>query len=179
MIIASNRRNPLHKATHGLFLFAVPFRGFYTKDLMDVEFPTDEENEFLSKLGSGDFLGNELYGFPDVVREIPTFTYLEKLETHGLIMDASGRPARRGHLRMAANPEEVSLGLPSEVERLIPVHRDHSDIVKFTSRSDEAYKHVRLHLIGLLQSLDGHQRPGGHRGRCAVTPFSLLYAAVS
>lgn len=55
---------------------------------------------------------------------------------------------------MAAEPNSVVLGLPSDIEEVIGADKDHSEIVKFEMRSDETYQNVRVRIQGLVENLE-------------------------
>jgi hypothetical protein len=54
---------------------------------------------------------------------------------------------------MAAGPNSVILGLPGDIEEVIPADKDHSDIVKFASRSDETYEDIKCRIQSLVSNL--------------------------
>jgi hypothetical protein len=71
----------------------------------------------------------------------------------------TGKVRRDGELVMAAAPNSVILGLPSDVEEVINADdKDHSDIVKFERRSDETYQNVKVRIQDLVS---GQGREGG------------------
>ncbi len=55
----------------------------------------------------------------------------------------TGTLGRHGDPVMAAKWSSVVLGLGSDVEEVIGADKDHSDIVKFSMRSDATYQSVR------------------------------------
>lgn len=54
---------------------------------------------------------------------------------------------------MAATPNSVILGLPSDMEEVIQADKDHSDIVKFAMRSDETYEDIKCRIQHLVTSV--------------------------
>ncbi len=55
---------------------------------------------------------------------------------------------------MAAAPNSVILGLPGDIEEVIPADKDHSNIVKFASRSDETYEDIVCRIRQLLADIE-------------------------
>jgi len=54
---------------------------------------------------------------------------------------------------MAAGSNSVILGLPSATEEVIHADKDHSNIVKFASRSDPTYDDVKCRIQAIVASL--------------------------
>jgi hypothetical protein len=65
----------------------------------------------------------------------------------------SGHVRRDGAPVMAAGSNSVILGLPSATEEVIHTDKDHSNIVKFASRSDSTYEDVKCRIQAEVASL--------------------------
>jgi len=182
LIKACTEKKSLYDATIGLFLFASPTRGFFVQDILDsmesarqvtdqtITNDEDKAQQLVRALGDGDFRG-DLASFPDVVSGKRVFTFVEQQRTQTLTKkvisyistisevglsanaDKTGRIRRDGELTIAAAPNSVILGLPSDVEEVIGADKDHSDIVKFDMRSDETYQNVKVRIQSLVEVL--------------------------
>jgi len=156
------KKGHVHDATIALFLFACPTRGFHAQDILDAmraeqqaagEDPIadDKAEALVRRLGDGDFR-NELSSFPDVIKGKKVYTFSETRRTQ-TVTRKTGQVRRDGDAVMAAGPNSVILGLPGDIEEVIPADKDHSDIVKFASRGDETYEDIKCRIQSLVSNL--------------------------
>ncbi|OXV05531.1 hypothetical protein Egran_06701 [Elaphomyces granulatus] len=159
LTIACLKKGHIHDATIALFLFACPTRGFHAQDILDAmraeqqaagEDPIadDKAEALVRRLGDGDFR-NELSSFPDVIKGKKVYTFSETRRTQTV----TRKVRRDGDAVMAAGPNSVILGLPGDIEEVIPADKDHSDIVKFASRGDETYEDIKCRIQSLVSNL--------------------------
>ncbi|KAN0066705.1 hypothetical protein V8E54_015175 [Elaphomyces granulatus] len=162
LINACLKKGHVHDATIALFLFACPTRGFHVQDILDAmraeqqaagEDPIadDKAEALVRRLGDGDFR-NELSSFPDVIKGKKVYTFSETRRTQ-TVTRKTGQVRRDGDTVMAAGPNSVILGLPGDIEEVIPADKDHSDIVKFASRGDETYEDIKCRIQSLVSNL--------------------------
>lgn len=144
-------------ATAALFLMACPMRNFYVDDIIDVmnsndhgdlDNPVDRAGLLVRRLGEGDFLRNELSNFRNAVKGKRIFSFYETGKTQTLT-NTSGNPQRNGVAVMAASANAVLLDW--ENEEAIPADKDHSNIVKFSARSDDTYEDIVFWLREVLK----------------------------
>jgi hypothetical protein len=141
----------------------------------------DKAAALVRRLGEGNFR-NELASYPDVVLNKKVYSFVETRKTKTvtrqvwcsrcnilkeqacLVLTKSG--LKSGHVRrdgapeMAAGSNSVILGLPSATEEVIEADKDHSNIVKFASRSDSTYEDVKCRIQAEIASLKEQRQRG-------------------
>jgi len=130
-------------------------RSFHVDDMlntMDLNDANQEEVDrarlLVHRLGKGDFLLNELSGFQEAAKCKQVFSFYESGKTQALTK-TSGRPQRDGDSLMAASASSVLLGW--ENEEGIRADKDHSNIVKFSTRSDDTYEDIVCRIREVLK----------------------------
>jgi hypothetical protein len=153
----------LYKATYGIILFAVPHRGLVLDDIqkmlaMDGEHPRRALLEQIGRMS--DLLASQLTDFKNITGDKKIVSFYEILQTRQLEFvwwhyDAFkeefadvlqnhevGGWARTGDFVTTVDPGSALLQLPDYLEEKIPLHADHSAIVKFDMRAAPGYRSV-------------------------------------
>jgi hypothetical protein len=144
---------------------ACPIRGFYNPDIllaMDLSNITPTEGDrdrarlLIQRLGEGDFLHNELSNFIKAFRgkNISVFSFYETLKTP-TVTYTSGNVRRNGEAVMVAPRNSVILDWANERE--VPTEKDHSNIVKFSTSTDETYTQIMWRVRKVLNKLGNSQ----------------------
>ncbi|KAJ5878249.1 hypothetical protein N7455_001714 [Penicillium solitum] len=102
----------LHRATYGIILFAIPHKGLVIDDIQQIQ--------------SG-VLIHQLADFKNLIRDRKVVSFYEIEQTKRLVLDSES-----GHSAL--------LQLPDHVEDKVPLHADHSMIVKFDKRNAAGYR---------------------------------------
>jgi hypothetical protein len=153
---AFTKESPVNVATTALFLMACPMRNFYVDDIIglmnsndgELDKPVDRASLLVRRLGDGDFFRNELSNFRNAVKGKRIFSFYEIGKTQTLT-STSGNPRRNGVAVMAASANAVLLDW--ENEEAIPADKDHSNIIKFSTRSDDTYEDIVFRLREVLK----------------------------
>ena len=142
----------LHKATYALLLFAVPHSGLDVEDMRKIM--GSEEHPRTGLLQQIDIdssqLKQQLADFKDILYDRKVVSFYETEQSRRLQRNERGDWARTGDYFTSLESERAVLQLPKQIETLIPLHSDHSGIVKFDNRNESGYRHT----IEYLQSFE-------------------------
>ena len=103
-------------------------------------------NELLEQIKlKSDLLIYQLVDFKNLVGDRKIISFYETQQTRSLelVTDQETKKSswgRTGPYMTAVDSDSAILQLPDSMETKIPVHADHSQIVKFDSRNADAYK---------------------------------------
>ncbi|QKX62526.1 uncharacterized protein TRUGW13939_09687 [Talaromyces rugulosus] len=131
----------LHRATYGLILFAIPHKGLIVNDMQQMLSGGNHlRQHLLQQISSkSDLLVHQLAEFKNLIRDRKVVSFYETEQTRQL--DRNGRQWRRaGDFITTVDADSALLQLPDHVEDKVPLHADHSMIVKFDSRSAPEYR---------------------------------------
>ncbi|KOS38495.1 hypothetical protein ACN38_g10682 [Penicillium nordicum] len=134
----------LHRATYGMILFAIPHKGLVMNDIQqmlegDKSHPREQ---LLSQISSkSDLLMHQLADFKNLIRDRKVVSFYEMEQTRQLVLDSeSGRWKRTGDYVTTVGADSALLQLPDHIEDKVPLHADHSMIVKFDKRDAPGYR---------------------------------------
>ncbi|CAG8196739.1 unnamed protein product [Penicillium olsonii] len=134
----------LHRATYGIILFAIPHKGLVMDDIQqmlggDGHHPRET---LLRQISSqSDVLIHQLADFKNLIRDRKVVSFYETEQTKRLVLDSeSGRWKRTGDFMTTVDADSALLQLPDHVEDKVPLHADHSMIVKFDTRNAAGYR---------------------------------------
>ncbi|KAJ6003890.1 hypothetical protein N7540_013172 [Penicillium herquei] len=134
----------LHRATYGMILFAIPHKGLVMDDIQQM-LAGDERHprgHLLQQISSkSDLLVHQLADFKNLIRDRKVVSFYETEQTRRLVLDAeSGRWKRTGDFVTTVGADSALLQLPDHVEDKVPLHADHSMVVKFDTRNAAGYR---------------------------------------
>ncbi|KAJ5899151.1 hypothetical protein N7495_003895 [Penicillium taxi] len=136
----------LHPATYGMILFAIPHKGLVMDDIQqmlagDKSHPREQ---LLRQISSkSDLLTHQLADFKNLIRDRKVVSFYETEQTRRLVLDSeSGRWKRTGDFMTTVGTDSALLQLPDHVEEKVPLHADHSMVVKFDTRNAAGYQTV-------------------------------------
>ncbi|KAJ5348541.1 uncharacterized protein N7506_001794 [Penicillium brevicompactum] len=137
----------LHRATYGMILFAIPHKGLVMDDIQQM-LAGDKSylrEQLLRQISSNsDILIHQLADFKNLIRDRKVVSFYETEQTKRLVLDSeSGRWKRTGEFMTTVDTDSALLQLPDHVEDKVPLHADHSMIVKFDKRDAAGYQTVR------------------------------------
>ncbi|KAL4861938.1 hypothetical protein BDV12DRAFT_203507 [Aspergillus spectabilis] len=134
----------LHRATYGMILFAIPHKGLVMDDIQqmlagDQNHPREQ---LLRQISSkSDVLMHQLADFKNLIRDRKVVSFYETEQTRQLVLDPeSGRWKRTGDYMTTVGADSALLQLPDHVEDKVPLHADHSMVVKFDTRNAAGYR---------------------------------------
>ncbi|KUM55983.1 hypothetical protein ACN42_g11249, partial [Penicillium freii] len=137
----------LYRATYGMILFAIPHKGLVMDDIQqmlagDQSHPREQLLRQISS--NSDILIHQLADFKNLIRDRKVVSFYETEQTKRLVLDSeSGRWKRTGDFMTTVDADSALLQLPDHVEDKVPLHADHSMIVKFDKRDTAGYQTVR------------------------------------
>ncbi|KAJ6016490.1 hypothetical protein N7540_011081 [Penicillium herquei] len=136
----------LHRATYGMILFAIPHKGLVMDDIQQM-ISGDKSNpreQLLQQISSNsDLLIHQLADFKNLIRDRKVVSFYETEQTRRLKLDTeSGRWKRTGDFMTTVGADSALLQLPDHVEDKVPLHADHSMVVKFDTRRATGYQTV-------------------------------------
>ncbi|OCK73381.1 hypothetical protein K432DRAFT_410741 [Lepidopterella palustris CBS 459.81] len=141
----------LYQATYGMLLFAIPHKGLVVDDIQKMLAGQDNHprNALLQQIrAKSDLLAFQLADFKNLIRDRKVVSFYETEQTRQLEFDSeSKRWKRTGDFVTAVDTDSALLQLPDHMEEKIPLHADHSLIVKFNTRNDQGYRSVRDKLL--------------------------------
>ncbi|KAF3399052.1 hypothetical protein DPV78_006687 [Talaromyces pinophilus] len=134
----------LHQATRGMFLFAIPHKGLVMDDIQQMlagDKPHLRE-PLLQKISRTlDLLVDLLADFKNLIRDRNVVSFYETEQTRQLVFDSgSSQWERTGKVITTVNTNSALLQLPDYVKDRVPLHADHSMIVKFDTRNAVGYQ---------------------------------------
>ncbi|KAJ5630437.1 uncharacterized protein N7484_010537 [Penicillium longicatenatum] len=129
----------LYRATYGMILFAIPYRGLVMDDIQQM-LAGDESHpreQLLLQISSQlDILIHQLADFKNLIRHRKVVSLYQTEQTRRLVFNSeSGRWRRTGDYITTVGADSALLQLPDFVEDKIPLHADHSVVVKFDTRN--------------------------------------------
>ncbi|CAP91131.1 Pc13g00620 [Penicillium rubens Wisconsin 54-1255] len=134
----------LHRATYGMILFAIPHKGLVMDDIQqmlggDGHHPREK---LLRQISSqSDVLIHQLADFKNLIRDRKVVSFYETEQTKRLVLDLeSGCWKRTGDFMTTVDADSALLQLPDHIEDKVPLHADHSMIVKFDTRNAAGYR---------------------------------------
>lgn len=132
----------LYKATYGILQFATPNKGMVIDDMKQItegeeNHPWDDLLRDL-KLNSSPLI-QQLDAFKNLIKDRKVVSFYETRQTRRLEWD-NDRQCWRSDYFTPANTDTSLLQLPDSIEEKIPVHADHSGIVKFDGQSNTTYR---------------------------------------
>ncbi|KAF3002276.1 hypothetical protein E8E15_000969 [Penicillium rubens] len=134
----------LHRATYGMILFAIPHKGLVMDDIQqmlagDKSHPREQ---LLRQISSkSDVLIHQVADFRNLIRDRKVVSLYEMKQTRRLVLDSeSGRWKRTGDFMTTVGADSALLQLPDHAEDKVPLHADHSIIVKFDKRDAPGYR---------------------------------------
>ncbi|KAH8689250.1 hypothetical protein GQ44DRAFT_637548 [Phaeosphaeriaceae sp. PMI808] len=134
----------LHKATYGMLLFGIPHKGLVVDDIQKMLCGEDNHprNALLEQIrAKSDLLAFQLADFKNLIRDRKVVSFYETGQTRRLEFDSeSKRWKRTGDFVTAVDADSALLQLPDSMEEKIPLHADHSQVVKFNARNDQGYR---------------------------------------
>ncbi|KAL7912616.1 hypothetical protein GGI35DRAFT_440713 [Trichoderma velutinum] len=133
----------LHKATYGMLLFGIPHKGLVVDDIEKMLASQDNHprGALLQQIKvKSELLENQLVDFKNLVRDRKIVSFYETGQTRQLQFDSdSQRWERTGDFITKVDNDSALLQLPDSMEDKIPLHSDHSMMVKFGNRNDIGY----------------------------------------
>ncbi|KAH0538021.1 hypothetical protein FGG08_005382 [Glutinoglossum americanum] len=140
----------LHKATYGILFFGTPHKGLMVDDIKsmlaaDADHP---RNALLEQINlKSDLLIDQLADFKNLIRDRKIVSFYETEQTRRLKWDPKDQSwSRGGDYITAVDTDSAILQLPDLMEIKIPLHANHSQMVKFDSRGSQAYKSALQYL---------------------------------
>ncbi|KAJ5366097.1 hypothetical protein N7541_000038 [Penicillium brevicompactum] len=134
----------LHRATYGMILFAIPHKGLVMDDIQQILAgnKSHPRGQLLEQISSkSDILINQLADFKNLIRDRKVVSFYETEQTRQLVLDPeSGRWKRTGDFVTTVGADSALLQLPDHVEDKVPLHTDHSMVVKFDARNAAGYR---------------------------------------
>ncbi|KAA8896070.1 hypothetical protein FN846DRAFT_801292 [Sphaerosporella brunnea] len=162
LIQASN--TPQHKhlldATRAFFLFGTPHQGLRTKEL---EAMVDDLSggvetarlKLLAQLKEGsEYLETQQESLATIWNERKVFSFYETRSTPTVQKSSQGHYERTGD--MAEMVKKVSAQLFLSNEQRIPIHQNHTELVKFAHKGDTTYLTLLKHLRSCLDEINIH-----------------------
>ncbi|KAH8727391.1 hypothetical protein GQ44DRAFT_758100 [Phaeosphaeriaceae sp. PMI808] len=134
----------LHKATYGMLLFGIPHKGLVVDDIQKMLGGQDNHprSALLEQIrAKSDLLAFQLADFKNLIRDRKVVSFYETGQTRQLEFDSeSKRWKRTGDFVTTVDTDSALLQLPDSMEEKIPLHADHSQVVKFNARNDQGYR---------------------------------------
>ncbi|OQE34388.1 hypothetical protein PENCOP_c018G06557 [Penicillium coprophilum] len=132
----------LHRATYGMILFAIPHKGLVLDDIQqmlagDKSHPRERLLQQISS--KSDLLIHQLADFKNLIRDRRVVSFYETEQTRKLDSE-SRRWKRTGDFVTTVGADSALLQLPDHVEDKVPLHADHSMVVKFDTRNAAGYR---------------------------------------
>ncbi|KAJ6003887.1 hypothetical protein N7540_013169 [Penicillium herquei] len=145
----------LYPATYGMILFAIPHKGLVMDDIQQMLAGDGHHprGQLLQQISSkSDLLMHQLADFKNLIRDRKVVSFYETEQTRRLELDSeSGRWKRTGDFMTTVSADSALLQLPDHVEDKVPLHADHSMVVKFDTRNAAGYRTALDKLRQFLQ----------------------------
>ncbi|KAJ5718746.1 hypothetical protein N7488_004392, partial [Penicillium malachiteum] len=129
----------LYPATYGMILFTIPHKGLVTDNIQQMlaRDQSHPRGQLLEQISSkSDLLIYQLADFKNLIRDRKVVSFYETEQTRRLKLDTEGgRWKHTGDLMTTVGTNSALLQLPDHVEDKVPLHTDHSMVVKFDTRS--------------------------------------------
>ncbi|KAJ5745112.1 hypothetical protein N7520_010294 [Penicillium odoratum] len=141
----------LHRATYGMMLFAIPHKGLVMDDIQQMLAGDGRHprGQLLQQISSkSDLLIHQLADFKNLIRDRKVVSFYETEQTRRLVLDSeSGRWKRTGEFMTTVGVDSALLQLPDHIDNKVPLHADHSMLVKFDTPYVAGYRTVRDRLL--------------------------------
>ncbi|KAI5845839.1 hypothetical protein DFP73DRAFT_476894 [Morchella snyderi] len=158
----------IHQATRGVIFYGTPHRGFLVDDILGMLNP-QENSERVKLVNSinknSDLLHSELERFVDLAMQLRIVSFYERLQTRRPVLGATGF-ARTGEYVTTVDTDSALLNLGAAIEKKIPVDADHTEIVKFKNKQNQAYSSTLFY----LQEFEKEIATPSSSGRYTLTP---------
>ncbi|KAL4742399.1 hypothetical protein BDV11DRAFT_167246, partial [Aspergillus similis] len=145
----------LYRATYGMILFAIPHKGLVIDDIQKMlsKGGNQSRQQLLQQISNkSDLLVHQLADFKNLIRDRKVVSFYETEQTRQLVFDSqSQRWKRTGDFVTTVNADSALLQLPDHVEDKVPLHADHSMIIKFDTRHEPGYRTVLDRLRQFLE----------------------------
>ncbi|KAL4967483.1 P-loop containing nucleoside triphosphate hydrolase protein, partial [Aspergillus stella-maris] len=136
----------LHPATYGIILFAIPHKGLVIDDIQQMLATSGNHSRqhLLEQISHrSDILAHQLADFKNLIRDRKVTSFYETGQTRQLVFDSESQRWRRtGEFITTVDADSALLQLPDHVEDKVPLHADHSIIVKYNTRNEAGYRAV-------------------------------------
>ncbi|KAL3470235.1 hypothetical protein BJX99DRAFT_239841 [Aspergillus californicus] len=136
----------LHRATYGIILFAIPHKGLVIDDIQQMLANSGNysRQHLLQQIShKSDVLAHQLADFKNLIRDRKVISFYETEQTRQLVFDSESQRWRRtGDFITTVDTDSALLHLPDHVEDKVPLHADHSMIVKYNTRNEAGYRVV-------------------------------------
>ncbi|KAJ5358338.1 uncharacterized protein N7496_010751 [Penicillium cataractarum] len=134
----------LYRATYGMILFTIPHKGLVIDDIQQMLAgdKSHPRGQLLHQISSkSDLLVHQLADFKNLIRDRKVVSFYETEQTRRLDLE-SGRWKRTRDFITIAGADSALLQLPDHIEDKVPLHANHSIIVKFDTRNAAGYRTV-------------------------------------
>ncbi|GAM43571.1 hypothetical protein TCE0_056r18491 [Talaromyces pinophilus] len=134
----------LHPATYSMIFFGIPHNGLVVEDIQqmlagDGNHPREKLLQQISN--KSDLLVHQLADFKNLIQDRKVVSFYETEHTRRLVLDTeSGRWKRTGDFITTVDADSALLQLPDHIEDKVPLHADHSMMVKFDTRNAAGYR---------------------------------------
>ncbi|KAJ5751290.1 hypothetical protein N7533_008318 [Penicillium manginii] len=131
----------LYPATYGMILFAIPHKGLVMDDIQQMLAGDGHHprGQLLQQISSkSDLLIHQLADFKNLIRDRKVVSFYETEQTRRTRKADDGHA--RGDFMTTVGADSALLQLPDHVEDKVPLHADHSMIVKFDKRDAPGYR---------------------------------------
>ncbi|KAI9765188.1 MAG: hypothetical protein M1840_007781 [Geoglossum simile] len=142
------------QATYAVVFFGTPHRGLFNEDLISI-IQTERENLLREINQTVNHITPELENFINLAAQLEILSFYETRQTRRIVKGEDGSLSRTGEYVTFVNQDSALLNLPENLEKKIPVENDHSDMVKFNTRSDRTYVSVLDQLRKYLEAAPG------------------------
>ncbi|KAI5789408.1 hypothetical protein FPQ18DRAFT_261729 [Pyronema domesticum] len=150
--------DPLLRATVGIIFFGVPHKGLVVTDIRRMLKEEHPRQELLNQISTkSQLLADQLADFKNIVEDRKIVSFYERQQTGHLKQDPTTQKWKRGEdeFSTAVDEESALLQFPDRMEAKIPVDADHSNMVKFDSKSNQTYRSVVGYLKDFAVNSDG------------------------
>ncbi|KAL5043005.1 hypothetical protein BDW71DRAFT_210605 [Aspergillus fruticulosus] len=135
-----------HRATYGMILFAIPYKGLVIDDIQQMlsKGGNQSRQQLLQQISNkSDLLVHQLADFKNLIQDRKVVSFYETEQTRQLVFDSQSQRWRRtGDFITTVNADSALLQLPDHLEDKVPLHADHSMIIKFDTRDAAGYRTV-------------------------------------
>jgi hypothetical protein len=159
----------------GIIFFGVPHKGLVVTDIRRMLKEEHPRQELLNQISTkSQLLADQLADFKNIVEDRKIVSFYERQQTGHLkqvgtclqrrrtasltlLKDPTTQKWKRGEdeFSTAVDEESALLQFPDRMEAKIPVDADHSNMVKFDSKSNQTYRSVVGYLKDFAANSDG------------------------
>ncbi|KAI5820450.1 hypothetical protein BZA77DRAFT_78538 [Pyronema omphalodes] len=167
--------DPLLRATVAIIFFSVPHKGLVITDIRRMLKEEHPRQDLLDQISlKSKLLADQLANFKNIVEDRSIVSFYERRQTGNLkqvstlrrkrttslilvLQDPTTQKWKRGEdeYSTAVDEESALLQFPDKMETKIPVDADHSNMVKFDSKSNQTYSSVVKYLKDFAANSDG------------------------